>query len=305
MKIDIIYSYYNSKPEQLEAYLHHWSNNFPDTKHDINFVIVDDHSSNKAIETISNSNIKCNLQVYYIEDDIIWNEMGARNLGAEQTTSDIILFLDWDHFICENLIKDILCIDLSKNLFILRQLQYICNNFSKEVVIELAKLMKLPIKRRLVEDGDSVFAYNLSTPGQFRENLRMNKTINEVYASKVPCTATGFCLTRELWNQIGPFDEDFAGAYGGYDLAFIDHVKNSGINVCTWQKDMNGYMNPAIQLTAGKAKAKRHRPNKNTELLHKRGIVKINRKWKATSKEIYNPRPGLRFKWIKQYENIL
>ena len=48
MKLDIIYTYYNGQ-DILEDYLYNWSNNFKDTKHDINFIIVDDHSEKKLL----------------------------------------------------------------------------------------------------------------------------------------------------------------------------------------------------------------------------------------------------------------
>ena len=86
MKIDIIYTYYNNHHHEntklLNMYLDHWSNNFNNTKHNINFVIIDDHSPKKPIDIVSNTDINCNLQLYHVKDDILWNEMGDRNLGA-------------------------------------------------------------------------------------------------------------------------------------------------------------------------------------------------------------------------------
>ena len=81
MKLDIIYTYYNGN-DLLDDYLYHWNNNFNNTTHDINFVIVDDHSTKKAIDVVNRTNINCNLQIYYIEDNII--EQAYRDLKIKK-----------------------------------------------------------------------------------------------------------------------------------------------------------------------------------------------------------------------------
>ena len=108
MKIDIVYTYYNGI-NLLEKYIDHWNNNFNDVKHKINFILIDDHSdeSCKAINIVQKMDINFNFQLYHVDDNILWNEMGARNLGGSISTSDTLLFLDWDHLITQELIHEI------------------------------------------------------------------------------------------------------------------------------------------------------------------------------------------------------
>ena len=188
MKLDIIYTYYNGQ-DILEDYLYNWSNNFKDTKHDINFIIVDDHSEKKAIDIVSKFDVQCNLQVYYVEDDIIWNESGARNLGVSKSTSDIMLVIDWDGVVYEDLIKEIFTWE-----------------FNNEVYYSLKCL--------------GVAGFN---PWYFipRFDVRRNKIIYKSHHST-------FCLTKTLWDEAGGFDEDFAGNYGWADILFDKNLQYLG-----------------------------------------------------------------------------
>ena len=266
MKIDIIYTYYNNNHESttrlLNMYLDHWSNNFNNTKHNINFVIIDDHSPKKAIDIVKKTNINCNLQLYYVEDDILWNEMGARNLGASQTTSDIILFLDWDTFIYEKLIFDIF------------------------------KFFKTNTKTK--------------TCGRFYQKMyREGKVIEPKDAGVGSMSATGFSFLREHWNYFGPFDEDFAGGYGGYDLFFLNYIKKLNIS----RRCVSNL--PVLLLPPGTTKNvyRDKLNNKNVIISKNKGITRDPTTKKIIiNKQFDNYFPPLniiRFKWKNQYENIL
>ena len=258
MKIDIIYSYYNGI-NLLEKYIDHWNNNFNNTKHKINFIIVDDHSieSYKVINVIEKKDIKCNLQVYYVEDDILWNEMGARNLGGTQATSDVVLFLDWDHVITEELIHEIFTWEFNEqSLYLFHRKQYKSH---------------LPLWDNLL----------------FNKWLQETKIIETPGPRGVP-VRSAFCLTRKLWENVGGFDEDFAGRYGKYDRMFRTNLFNYGV------KEIMINNTPLIVLKHGMTH------NVNRDPLFTKINVKL---YKSKKHGFYKPDPLVRFNYIKQYEN--
>jgi len=187
MKLDIIYTYYNGN-DLLDDYLYHWNNNFNNTTHDINFVIVDDHSTKKAIDVVNRTNINCNLQIYYIEDNIIWNEEGAKNLGVKQTNADIVLLLDWDCVIYEKLVQEILSWDFSDKLYY--QFYIIQDSHA-------SKQSNTPIKYDFIKD-----------------KIKFHRHYAAV------------CMSRGLFNKCGGYDEDFCGNYGYSDMIFSDNLRN-------------------------------------------------------------------------------
>jgi len=281
MKIDIIYTYYNNNCDKstilLNMYLDHWSNNFNNTKNNINFVIVDDHSPKRAIDTVVKANVNCNLQLFYVEDDIIWNEMGARNLGGSQTTSDIMLFVDWDHFIHEKLILDIF------NFFRETTGKGICGRFYQS-------------RPQYVSSNETEF-------------LQYDHTSIPIAGNRIKKSCpSAFCFLRDSWEKIGPFDEDYAGAYGGYDRTFLEYIKRRKF------KGRRVSQSPIIKLDEGQVKGVRREKtnrhlNKNVLVADSKGITRDSTTNKLViNKEFEDYRPPsdcIRFKWKKQYENIL
>jgi len=258
MKLDIIYTYYNgygsgNTGNLLEKYLYHWSNNFSDTKHDINFVIVDDHSTKKAIDIVSNFDVRCNLQVYYVEDNIIWNESGARNLGVKESSSDLMLLMDWDCIVYEDLIKEILSTKFNDNTF-----------------------------------------YQFFTHQEPRFNFKRN-TIRYYRHESV------LCLTRKLWEISGGFDEDFAGRYGYVDTAFTTNLINTGIK----RKVLNKVFllqNSAEGRSVDENGVRVERWPDNCPKKEKSYNYGL---WQQKRQAPYIPKNSIRFKYIKQYENLL
>ena len=256
MKLDIIYTYYNGSGNDgnfLENYLYHWSNNFSDTKHDINFVIVDDHSTRKAVDIVSKFDVKCNLQVYYVEDDIIWNESGARNLGVEKTSSDIMLLMDWDCIVYEDLIKEVLSTKFDDNSFY----QFFTHNKPR-------------------------FLFKKNTIRYYRHESVL-------------------CLTRKLWKKSGGFDEDFAGRYGYVDTAFTNNLMNMGFkrkvltSVFLLQNSAEGKSvdENGVRVERWPNNCPRKEKSHNYNL------------WQQKRQSPYIPNNSIRFKYIKQYENLI
>lgn len=209
MKIDIIYTYFNGSSFLLKKYIYHWSNNFNNIKHNINFTIVDDHSSDRAIDTIQHLDVNCNLQVYYIDDDIIWNEEGAKNLGVKTTSNDILLILDWDCIVYEELIEEILTWDFNNNFYQFNTItdgitppKKVIFNFKKNRIKFEKSCSAIALNRELFtlcggydEDfrgnygfSDILFAKNLSMHGAYKNrinnNLLFTTTIGESNTSR-------------------------------------------------------------------------------------------------------------------------
>jgi len=297
MEIDIIYTYYNGSIGSinlLEKYIDHWNNNFNNVKHKINFVIVDDHSidSYKAINTIEKKDINCNLQLYYVEDDILWNEMGARNLGGSQTTSDILLFLDWDHLITENLINEIFT--------------WTFNNQSLYLFYKAMLPLHHPLWdedpitfRKLKLNGASEGTQHPLVGCDYDEWLQ--KTVVQLREKKSKLKSldpSAFCLSRELWHKVGGFDEDFAGGYGEYDRTFRKNLYNYKAKEITMNKT------PLIILKQGRTR--RVLRASMVERNVKGNNYKRNRQlYKKKAHTFYTPSSPIRFKYTKQYEHFI
>lgn len=70
----------------------------------IQFIIVDDHS---PIPISIPEDIRLNILLFRITDDIQWNQAGARNLGATYATSQRMILTDCDHMFTEKLLYKI------------------------------------------------------------------------------------------------------------------------------------------------------------------------------------------------------
>ncbi len=303
MKIDIIYTYYNGSIGSLnllEKYIDHWNNNFNNVKRKVNFVIVDDHSvdSHKAINTIEKKDVNCNLQLYYVEDDILWNEMGARNLGGSQTTSDILLFLDWDHLITENLINEIFTWTFNNQSLYL---------FLKTKLPRHHPLWDQDPKTcRKVKDGtkDHLGEYHGTIHPlagcDYDEWLQKTQVIQlRDKKSKLKASdPSAFCLSRELWYKVGGFDEDFAGAYGEYDRTFRKNLYNYKAKEITMNKA------PLISLKQGRTRnvLRASMTERNVE---ENGYKRNRELYKKKTRSFYTPISPIRFKYTKQYEHFI
>ena len=258
MKLDIIYTYYNGF-DLLDSYLYHWSNNFDNTKHDINFVIIDDHSTKKAIDVISNSSINCNLQVYYIEDNILWNEEGAKNLGVKQSSADVVLLLDWDCLIYEKLVQEILSWDF-------------CNKFYQFYTLPDCHATKKSMK-----------------PINF--NFKENKIeFHRHYAA--------VCMSREVFDKCGGFDEDFAGNYGYSDNLFVDNLRRHKVERRIINNNLlflinKGETKNVYKFTTDRKTKKTKKENINWQL------------WQKNRSHAYLPKNPIRFNYKKVYERYI
>ncbi len=83
-----------------------WNKYNDDIKNNLKIIIVDDGSKVPA-HTLSVS-YPHNVSIYRIKKDIVWNEKGARNLGAVVADTEWVIFTDFDHFFLEKDIDQIL-----------------------------------------------------------------------------------------------------------------------------------------------------------------------------------------------------
>lgn len=99
MNLTLIYTYFGQK-ERIRGIV--------EEKHpDCRVVIVDDCSSEPlALE-------EDGIDVYRVEDDILWNQPGARNLGFQESDGWIVC-ADIDHLITKENVEDILKIKKEK-----------------------------------------------------------------------------------------------------------------------------------------------------------------------------------------------
>lgn len=78
------------------------------------FILVDDHS---PIPVHIPDDINLNIRLYRIDTDIMWNQGGARNLGAYMSPAPKLILSDADHYFPEDLLRDIIHSRLPRKLY--------------------------------------------------------------------------------------------------------------------------------------------------------------------------------------------
>lgn len=91
--------------------LHYYASFSQDVLARMEFIIVDDHS---PIAVAIPTSINLNYRLFRITDDILWNQGGARNLGAVHSVQKMIL-TDCDHYFPEKLLQKVLASKVPKN----------------------------------------------------------------------------------------------------------------------------------------------------------------------------------------------
>lgn len=103
--IDIIYSYYNQY-NVLSTQIQLLNSYHDEIKNKIRLIYVDDSSVQTAEKHLEKLNLKYSL--YYITEDIGWNNGGAKNLGLYNSNNDWKIVLDIDMFLTENILREII-----------------------------------------------------------------------------------------------------------------------------------------------------------------------------------------------------
>jgi len=97
MLYSFIYPYYNDI-KRLQIQINNWNQYSKETKNLIELIIVDDHSNedNKASNIFSEINLPYK-KLFYVHEDIPWNQHCARNIGVKEASAEWIFLNDIDH----------------------------------------------------------------------------------------------------------------------------------------------------------------------------------------------------------------
>jgi predicted glycosyltransferase involved in capsule biosynthesis len=101
----IIYPYYNDQ-KLLNKHIEYWNSYSKIIRKNIHIILVDDAS--KIRPDLSNLTKDINLTLLRINENIEWNQPGAKNLGFKFVINSWVLTLDIDHYVSESLLKEIL-----------------------------------------------------------------------------------------------------------------------------------------------------------------------------------------------------
>jgi hypothetical protein len=93
--VTLIYTYYNY-PERMAIEAARWNGYSDFIKNHLKIIVVDDGSKIPA-HTLP-ADYPANVQIYRVTKDVVWNEKGARNLGAVMAKTDWVIFTDFDHY---------------------------------------------------------------------------------------------------------------------------------------------------------------------------------------------------------------
>lgn len=105
-KITHVQSYYR-QPKMLDFQVENWLSWPREVKEQINFIVVDDGSP----EPIVPPKVNLNLAVYRINENILWNCGGARNLGAHLCETEWMWLNYLDYYWTEENVKKMLLLD--------------------------------------------------------------------------------------------------------------------------------------------------------------------------------------------------
>jgi len=116
-RLTIVNPYYRN-PEMLGILLDNFARYPGGTKKMIEWIIVDDHSPEPARDAIKEwvlttevekpHEVTARIKLLRIDDDIPWNQHGARNLGARVANSPWLLMCDMDRLIVSDHMNQVL-----------------------------------------------------------------------------------------------------------------------------------------------------------------------------------------------------
>ena len=102
-KITVNLSFYNQNDVLIKHVLG-WKSWPKELKEKFSFCIIDDCSKTKAIDVLSEIDLSdLNLSIYRVEEDLVCNIAGVRNLSAQECKTEWMVILDMDTLISEEL----------------------------------------------------------------------------------------------------------------------------------------------------------------------------------------------------------
>lgn len=97
-RFTIVLPYYDN-PEFLRFQVAHWLQFPKDIRQHLAAIIVDDGSPMPAVAALQGITHPFSLRLFRIEQDVRWNWLAARNLGAHHAADGWLLMTDMDHVI--------------------------------------------------------------------------------------------------------------------------------------------------------------------------------------------------------------
>ena len=111
--ITVNLSFYN-QDDILIKHVKMWKSYPSNIKNLFTFYIIDDCSNNNALEILKNIDLSdLNICIYRVQDDLICNISGVRNLGAKECLTEWMMILDMDTLISQKMAEEL--VDLVKN----------------------------------------------------------------------------------------------------------------------------------------------------------------------------------------------
>jgi len=101
--ITVNLSFYNQN-DVLVKHVLGWKSWSKELKEKFSFCIIDDCSKTKAVDVLSEIDLSdLNLSIYRVQEDLVCNIAGVRNLSAQECKTEWMIILDMDTLISEEL----------------------------------------------------------------------------------------------------------------------------------------------------------------------------------------------------------
>lgn len=113
--ISLIVPYYEN-PRMLHVQLGEWDNWPEELKSKTEIIVIDDGSPITPI-TDAYCNIKAKISLYRIHQDIPWNWIACRNIGAHHANGDWLMMTDIDHIVTGELLQYLHDMPVDPNCF--------------------------------------------------------------------------------------------------------------------------------------------------------------------------------------------
>ena len=225
-KVSIIIPVYNRKEilgKTLAGILHQ---SYPLNL--IEVIIADDGSSDHPEELIAKFEPFFSIK-YVSQEDLGFRASAVRNLGVSESSNENLIFLDCDMLPLPNLIESMMkWLYVSKKVILIGHRRFVSTDaFSIDQCIEtIEPLIDLPdinSENKVVKKGSKGVTVD------WREKIYSET--NQLKSAGAHVFRT-FCsgnvgFSRDVWDQIGGFDEDF-NHWGGEDTEFGFRAYNNG-----------------------------------------------------------------------------
>lgn len=181
MKLSLVMPYYRN-PVMLATHYEIWRSEWaPEFKAQVDVVIVDDGSPEPAADVPRPEGLPP-IRIFRVLEDRLWNQHGARNLGARQATAPALLMTDMDHVVPGDTLE--WCLRLAGDLEDWRRTVYTFCRF----------------------DAPAGRWWNAGDWRSFNETKRDDGS-NKPHVNS-------FLLQRDLFWDVGGYDEAYCGHYG-------------------------------------------------------------------------------------------